>query len=925
MQVRWNLGRVLFSPLASTSDSSTVVEGWKRASQCTFLQPYPARCPPYMLQDQFRRDHKLTCILPPIQTSSRLRDPGGGYRERERRGHGPQLSISDDNHHVTEAIGDMYGESDYPPPKRDSRPLSFISSPLNGTIEQGTNAHYESTKGAPSRMNLSRSMSNDRTSPIMTSPTSRSPHRTSSMSRDNGPTSPARSPMRDQSPSETARTQFPLNDVDYESNPAAVQQELSNLQALRRMSMDVNSAGDPDLPAYAGSMMPSIAPSVASDEEDESRLFWVPARLHPELAPTEFKTFIENRVDQIKRRSGGESSLSAESPSRQDSGSSLRRKKSMLSRQIDNSGGRAGDGYKDGAERLEKKRSISGQQRPDLKMSDLEDLDDTAKDPQKLMRKLSVDAGLPNGENGQAVPAEDLPILPIAPLGNSLRRSTRTAYRRGSLRKGENVGLSKRRAGVPKAAETDTEESPKSSPTGPGPNGFSSLNRVQTEPPPTLHEDVVENFSRPSRSQRGRAIAPGSSSTASFDDILNHDDQTKTRPAPTSFQQRVLHEKELAKTDRYSAPHILTEYSVPQIIETPPPPEDDDSASVQSFPQQNLPERTSSYDPPSSHPPQGPLPHGPSSSRAGKRSAINRPGQPRKNDQTLHDIVGQPSPLPGNSTRTDSLSFIPTFSEDKKSDKKKDKKDKDGGDGTSKKSSWGWFSGNGEKHQHKDKDRDSVKDRDSAKKSSARTSKTNDKSHDNTRLDLLQTSIDGGRGRESLVLDRDSLRLEEERKKEGSRKSSGSDKAKESGLFSFFGGGKKKGDKDSARGKNSRGLSPDPPQRIQRPDLDYNWTRFPLIEERAIYRMAHIKLANPRRALYSQVLLSNFMYSYLDKVQAMHPQPTGAQQAAQKQNRNQHGQQSNGQDTEQQESQYYQKHEVSSFLTSTILISGSCI
>jgi hypothetical protein len=36
--------------------------------------------------------------------------------------------------------------------------------------------------------------------------------------------------------------------------------------------------------------------------------------------------------------------------------------------------------------------------------------------------------------------------------------------------------------------------------------------------------------------------------------------------------------------------------------------------------------------------------------------------------------------------------------------------------------------------------------------------------------------------------------------------------------------------------------------------------------------MAHIKLANPRRSLHSQVLLSNFMYSYLAIVQAMHPQ-----------------------------------------------------
>jgi hypothetical protein len=55
------------------------------------------------------------------------------------------------------------------------------------------------------------------------------------------------------------------------------------------------------------------------------------------------------------------------------------------------------------------------------------------------------------------------------------------------------------------------------------------------------------------------------------------------------------------------------------------------------------------------------------------------------------------------------------------------------------------------------------------------------------------------------------------------------------------------------------------------------------LEERAIYRMAHIKLANPKRALYSQVLLSNFMYSYLAKVQMMHPQmqiPASPQQKA---------------------------------------------
>ncbi|KAL9032737.1 MAG: hypothetical protein Q9214_007836 [Letrouitia sp. 1 TL-2023] len=139
--------------------------------------------------------------------------------------------------------------------------------------------------------------------------------------------------------------------------------------------------------------------------------------------------------------------------------------------------------------------------------------------------------------------------------------------------------------------------------------------------------------------------------------------------------------------------------------------------------------------------------------------------------------------------------------------------------------------------------------------------------------------MDGNRGRESLVLDRGDIKLEEERKKESSRKAAGVDgkKEKDSGLFSsLFGGGKKKGHQEAPGKKHfSRNLSPEPPPRMLKPDIDYHWTRFSILEERAIYRMAHIKLANPRRPLHSQVLLSNFMYSYLDKVQQMHPPGQG--------------------------------------------------
>jgi hypothetical protein len=217
------------------------------------------------------------------------------------------------------------------------------------------------------------------------------------------------------------------------------------------------------------------------------------------------------------------------------------------------------------------------------------------------------------------------------------------------------------------------------------------------------------------------------------------------------------------------------------------------------------------------------------------------------------------------------LTFIPTISPDeKKSDRKSRKeKDDDSSSTTSTKAAgWNkWF-------KYSDSEKKKRED-DGGKKSKAKA--LVEKAQDNVRLDVLQTSIETAvaKGRESLLLDRDSIdnKLQEERKKESNRKSD-SKKEKDGSIFSsLFGGGKKKSEKDGAskKGHHLR-VSEDPPYRPLRPDIDYHWTRFPLLEERAIYRMAHIKLANPRRSLHSQVLLSNFMYNYLAIVQAMHPQ-----------------------------------------------------
>ncbi len=175
------------------------------------------------------------------------------------------------------------------------------------------------------------------------------------------------------------------------------------------MSMDVGNTSDPDLLPFQGlslMAMPSIAPTGDDDEADPSRLLWVPARVHPELDTTAFKSFLENRVQTMKRRSG-ESMLSVEGLQPSNSGS-LRRKKSMLSRQIDNTNGHAAEAYVDGAERIE-----NGFHTPELSLNEL------VKDPTKAVQKLAQDARPEGASEG------DMPILPVAP-GMGLRRSTRT-------------------------------------------------------------------------------------------------------------------------------------------------------------------------------------------------------------------------------------------------------------------------------------------------------------------------------------------------------------------------------------------------------------------------------------------------------------------------------------------------------------------
>ena len=818
---------------------------------------------------------------------------------------------------MTDAISSLYDYGDqqnhrHPNQRRqsrqDSRPLSFLPSSREEIHRSPSNSNYQNdtSRSFAARATLNRALSDETPTAHNSNGQDYMVGRSNSAGHPNGQASPPANGLR--SPAETASASFPLNDIDYESSPAAVAQELSNLQAIRRMSMDVNLAGDPDLPTF--NSMPTMAPTGSEDEDDASRLFWVPARLHPELAPKEFKTFLDNRVESIKRRSG-EYTVPTSGPSRSGSGGGLRRKKSMLSRQIDNSEGKGAEGYQDGADRLDRKRSQSGQEPGNTGIANLQELEALVNDPSKTIQRLSLDAGqrYSDGE----LSSGDMPILPAAPGGNSLRRSTRTQYRRERLGPAK---PSKRAVKVPEVTESEAEDLPGSSPVSPTGHAeppIPGVSRVRTEPPPNLgkvqERPPLENFSRPARLNRNRAASPplptGPSPPVSFDSILSTPTSGRQEAAerqsyppigqtsPPSSREPKPFVSQIASNGRTTAQLGM----VPSIVETPPPAGEPRSTSQQSYRQERKStDSTSIYPPP-----------GPSALRGAKRTQIGRlTQQANQPNQTLQHMAAHPSPLPGNSTRTDSLSFIPTLTEDKKAEGKKD--------GT-KKSSWSWGAllGSEEKEKERRKEEEA---KEASKKSRAKLGKPND----NTRLDVLQTTMEGQKGRESLVLDRGDLKLEEERKKESTRKSSDSRKEKDSGLFSsLFGGGKKKPDRETGGKKSLRPLSPEPPRPSPKPDIDYNWTRFSILEERAIYRMAHIKLANPRRALYSQVLLSNFMYSYLAKVQQMHPQiqiPQNAAQKAQQRAQQQQQQQQQSKKNDQPEEFYqYQRYQEVSLYT----------
>lgn len=210
-------------------------------------------------------------------------------------------------------------------------------------------------------------------------------------------------------------------------SPVEIQREVEALRDIRRRSTTQGGPGslvlDPDLPNEASPSSPtpsywtssSSNPGLTTDEDSSSssheggsestgstddpfHLFWVPASLHPEIAPTEFRAFLKEHARTPPGEAGGNLSRSTSS--------GLGRRTSMLSRQY-----RPKDGDESEEEKVvptRRSRNSIYHQVPQLTISDLQKLEELAEeasasdDPTKLRtvlrRSLSLNVS-PSGKS----------------------------------------------------------------------------------------------------------------------------------------------------------------------------------------------------------------------------------------------------------------------------------------------------------------------------------------------------------------------------------------------------------------------------------------------------------------------------------------------------------------------------------------------
>ncbi|KAJ7583217.1 hypothetical protein C8J56DRAFT_863789 [Mycena floridula] len=574
-----------------------------------------------------------------------------------------------------------------------------------------------------------------------------------------------------------------------------IQREVEALRDLRRRSTTPGAlALDPDLPNPKSPTSPTApywsgaegessgsssheesssselsSPSSSTQSDDPFHLFWVPASVHPEIAPAEFRAFLKEHA---RSPDGGSTLLS-----RANSGSSLGlgRKKSMLSRQYRPA---ENDGVEEDVNIVPLARSRSSlrsNQGPQLTISDLQRLEElaeeasTSDDPSKLRnilrRSLSLNVSPTALDRMDNIPEmgdeADAPII-VPPPGQILRRAARTKIRKPGL-PGDGGGhrFSATRRG-PRSETLPTEK------------------RISSDISSSDHGESVENLSPRPRAFSNETPRPESFSEEGliYDSYVRDEDEEILSPvvvteSPPQSPVSEPVEIEPALLEMFAP---ILHHPSPQILLSPQPP-----------PEQQLPSRS------------------PSPSELSTSTSEFTPAS---------EFISSTQTPPSTSSPVS-----PSTSR-----KEKDKKGlfgKWGGDKAAKKS-----------NKDKDKERERVE-------------KEKEK----------ETSFFG-----SLF--------------GGSKKSKDSDSSSQS-----LGGaaGREAAQALLGASKSAKGyMSPMSPSQPLPPGVN-NYSRYPIHVERAIYRLSHIKLANPRRPLYEQVLISNLMFWYLgviNKAQAASP-PNG--------------------------------------------------
>ncbi|OSD05277.1 hypothetical protein PYCCODRAFT_1221387 [Trametes coccinea BRFM310] len=594
-----------------------------------------------------------------------------------------------------------------------------------------------------------------------------------------------------------------------------IEREVETLRDIRRRSTAQGGPGslilDPDLPTespapQAAYWSPTDDSSSSSHDshsdahsvpaqDDPFHLFWVPARLHPELAPKEFKEFLKEHARAAPDADGAPPAAPGRSNSVGSTG--LNRKKSMLSRQYDPSAHAGQDEKDETVVPIRRNRTSIYANVPQLTISDLQKLEELAEeasksdDPSKLrsvLRRslsLNIAPSVIDQMDDLRDPGEDIdaPII-VPPPSQALRRTNRTKIRKPGTGEGAHRFSStrSRKKSVGRAATMDARSSSELSSSDHG--DLETIRRV-TRASDTI--PAVPPLPRPESYSVEAAI---------YDAYVQEE---------SDQDHSVIEPPELSRSPEPSVE--LAVDGIPQIQQPEPEPEPTPvPAAIEPEPampalQHPQPQRALAPPSPSEMPiPQRtPSPSTPDLTTSPSTSeSVHQPRPPLQGGAAYHP----PSPSPS-----------------ERSEHHRREKDKKGLFGK-----WG-----GDK-----------------------SSKKKDKEH------------------------------QRERDKE-------KEKEKEGGFFGSLFGSKKKHEEQpqppaqSAAGREAAvallGASKSSKNYVPPPSPQMGmYARYPIHVERAIYRLSHIKLANPRRPLYEQVLISNLMFWYLGVINKTQAQGQGQAQ-----------------------------------------------